>query len=87
MGDMKMNGGRQVVVCWKRRCSKRVREKIRWRFLITSESVNGESVAWVNDENRADFEATLRAGYLEARNKPVPSPFIRRVNKEEQSDG
>lgn len=87
MSEMDVNGGRQVVVCWKRRCSLRAKEKIRWRFLIQHESVNGESVAWVDNENRADFLATLRAGYLEVRNKPVPPPFIRRVSEEEQRDG
>lgn len=87
MSDKERHGGRQVVVCWKRRCTPRTKEKIRWRFLIHYESVNGESVAWVDDENRADFEATVRAGFLEVRHKPVSSPFIRRVDEKESSNG
>lgn len=76
-----IRGGKQVVVYWARRCSPRTREKIRWRFLIRHETVNGESVAWVTDENRSDFEATVKAGYLQVRNKPVPPTFLRRVNE------
>lgn len=81
-----MTERRQVVVYWRRKCSPRVAARIKRRFGMDGITIMGESVATLTDENLADFEATLSAGFLEVRYKPVPRPFMRRVGKGE-ADG
>ena len=61
----------QKVIYWHRRLSQNALDKIKRRFHITGTTVNGESIATIDDGDEEAFRKCSAGVFLIARNKTI----------------